>query len=146
MTEIIFRVFGVPRPGGSKSGMFNRNTGKVMIFDSNKRVASWKRLVKKAAKAAYKGPLLDGALRVKVKFYAVRPKSHYGTGRNAGKLKSSAPKYPVVKPDATKLWRSTEDAITGAIWKDDARIVDQYVCKRYGKRAGCKIIISEVKS
>ena len=38
-------------------------------------------------------------------FRFVRPKSHYGTGRNAKKLKPSAPPHHTQKPDATKLLR-----------------------------------------
>ena len=45
----------------------------------------------------------------------------------------SAPAWPTVKPDATKLWRSTEDGLTGVLWRDDARIVCQLVRKVYAE-------------
>jgi Holliday junction resolvase RusA-like endonuclease len=72
-----------------------------------------------------------GPLSVNVTFYLRRPDGHYGTGRNAGQLKTSAPAYPTSKPDATKLWRSTEDAMTGVVFRDDSQIVQQSVGKRY---------------
>lgn len=49
-----------------------------------------------------------------------------------------------VKPDATKLWRSTEDALTGIAWRDDAQISVQVVEKRYGSQSGALIQISSL--
>ena len=61
-----------------------------------------------------------------------RPKSHFGTGRNAGKLKPSAPKYPAVKPDVDKLSRAVHDALTIAnVIDDDSRIVIDHNEKHY---------------
>jgi Holliday junction resolvase RusA-like endonuclease len=48
-------------------------------------------------------------------------------------------------PDLTKLMRSTEDALTGILWVDDARITDQHARKRYcepGQAPGAQISIS----
>jgi Holliday junction resolvase RusA-like endonuclease len=53
--------------------------------------------------------------------------------------------YPTNPPDATKLLRSTEDALTGIVWKDDKLIVDQLVSKNYqrpGIYPGAKITVS----
>ena len=38
----------------------------------------------------------------------------------------------VVKPDLSKLIRSTEDAMTGIVYADDAQIVEMTVKKHYG--------------
>lgn len=76
---------------------------------------------------------LDEALFVRLTFYVSRPDSHFGTGRNAGVLKDSAPLYPERSgADSDKLARSVLDSLTGIIWKDDKRIVTLPVRKRYG--------------
>lgn len=63
------------------------------------------------------------AVAVSLRFGLVRPRSHYGTGRNADVLKTSAPVWPGVKPDVDKLTRAVLDALTGVVWADDAQVV-----------------------
>ena len=67
-------------------------------------------------------------------FIRPRPQGHYGTGRNEGKLKESAPRYLSKTPDTLKLGRAIEDAITGVIWRDDSQVVEHYLSKRFGAR------------
>ena len=151
---VSFFVHGEPAPGGSKTFIPRRyangklainmtSKGKEMpagvMVDAGKHNAKWKRIVAAYAREAHTGTPLDCALEMSVVFYRLRPKSHYGTGRNAGILKASAPGWPRGKPDTLKLARSTEDALTGIIWTDDARVVDQRASKRYGNRAGAQI-------
>jgi Holliday junction resolvase RusA-like endonuclease len=142
-----FRVVGTPRPGGSKKGFFNKALGRVMIVDDCKGNKTWRQDVKMAAIAAVEpgAPLLDGCLMIDVTFYLTRPQGHYGSGLNASMIKESAPPFPNVMPDTTKLLRSTEDALTGILWVDDARITDQQARKRYcepGQPPGAEISIS----
>lgn len=120
-------------PGGSK-----RHIGNGRVIDANKNAASWKDTVRLFASIAYKGPLLDGPLKVSCKFIRLRPKSHF---TKTGALRKGAPEYPTTKPDATKLWRSTEDALTGIVWTDDARIVLQTQSKIFGTKPGALITI-----
>lgn len=54
----------------------------------------------------------------------------------------SAPHYPAVKPDATKLVRAVEDALTGICWRDDAQIVNQDVRKRYADTGSARVEIA----
>ncbi len=84
-----------------------------------------------AARAYYKYEPLDAAVHLELQFRMPRPKSHYRTGRNAHLLKSSAPLHHAVKPDLTKLVRSTEDALTGIIWRDDAQVISGSYSKTY---------------
>lgn len=52
-----------------------------------------------------------------------RPKGHYGTGRNAEKLKASAPKWHTTYPDADKVARAVGDALVDAgVLADDSII------------------------
>jgi hypothetical protein len=41
--------------------------------------------------------------------------------------------------------RSTEDALTSIIWKDDSRIADQHVKKIFGDRPGAYITVRQIE-
>jgi Holliday junction resolvase RusA-like endonuclease len=131
-------VHGVPGPQGSKTFKGRAQSGKGIMVESSKKVRPWREAVKAAALDKYPDhPLLDTPLSVGFTFYLARPACHFGTGRNAGILKPSAPLWPSATgsttPDLTKLARSTEDALTDAgIWRDDARVVTYHTLeKRY---------------
>ena len=70
-------------------------------------------------------------LRVDMVFVFERPKGHFGTGRNAGKLKASAPKFYAVKPDYDNNCKFTLDAMNSAVYKDDAQICGGFTWQRY---------------
>lgn len=143
---ITITVFGKAQPAGSKRAFRHRATDKVVVTDSNPKAKSWKNEVAATAGIQYLGPLLDVPLSVEMTFYEVRPKGHYGTGRNEGIVKDSAPVYPCGRPDVLKLARGVEDALTGVVWRDDSRIVDEYLAKRYGDRARVEIRITPVET
>jgi len=145
MNEIRFRVYGTPRPSGSKKGFVNPKTGGVIIVDaSGKHSKTWKADVKDAALAVAPETLLNEGLSVSVIFYMPRPKAHYYTGKRAGQLRPDAPYWHTKIPDALKLMRGTEDALTGIIWKDDAIICDERQRKVYDERPGALITIKGV--
>lgn len=125
---ITITVHGLPAPQGSK-----RHVGRGVMVESSKKVKPWRQDVKHAAlreTEALDWTVLDGPLAVAMTFTFDRPKGHYRTGRNAHLLRDAAPTRPSGMPDLSKLARSTEDALTGVVWKDDARVVE-YV--RLGK-------------
>lgn len=136
MTELTLVVYGLPAPQGSKNAFRNQHTGRIQQVESSKKVKPWRADVRTAALAALgcgcpedcgaltPGYPLDGPLVARMVFTFTRPRSHYRTGRNAHLLRDSAPPRPHGKPDLSKLQRSTEDALTGLAWVDDARVVD----------------------
>lgn len=141
-TAVEIHVPGIPRPGGSK-----RHIGRGILIDAGKHTKEWRAIVAFAGRDAMRSAEpMDGPLCVDVVFWMPRPKSHYKTGKNAGTLKADAPQYHTSKPDATKLWRSTEDALTGIAWRDDAQIATQRITKRYGDKPGADIIIGQLNS
>lgn len=130
--ELAIEVYGSPGPQGSKSGFIIKSKdpaarGRVVMKESSDKVKPWRQDVKLAAETAIEDldwVLLDGPLVVRMVFSFVRPAGHYGSGRNAGVLKASSPLRPAVYPDLSKLVRSTEDALTHTIWRDDSRVVE----------------------
>ena len=135
MAEVEFTVYGVAQPAGSKTAGRSKS-GKLFVRDSAKGSAPWKRQVAQAAGEAMNGTgLLEGGLSLTVRFYVPRPKSHYG----ARGLRPSAPDYPTVRPDITKLLRAVEDACTGVVWRDDAQVVAQHAVKGYGEPACAEV-------
>jgi len=140
VTELAFTVLGRAAPGGSKRAFRNPHTGQIVVTDDAKGGQPWRELVQSAALDAVNGqptPVFgaDEPLMVNVVFYRARPRSHYGSGRNSERLKPSAPAFPTVRPDLLKTARALEDALTGIVWPDDARIVTEALCKRWA-RAG----------
>lgn len=145
---IMFTVAGRPATAGSKRAFpFKRKDGKlgVSVAPDNQRSKAWMAIVHGAASEAMgEEPLMHGPVLVVMTFCLRRPKSHYGTGRNADKLKASAPDYPTGKPDITKLVRCVEDALKGVVWADDSQVVRQSVEKVYSAHwEGVEVMISE---
>lgn len=140
-----FFVPGVPAPGGSKKAFaFVGKDGRprANVVDDAKGNADWRACVALAARRAMRGDEpLGGPLRFVMTFVVPRPKGHFGTGRNAAKLRPSAPAHPTSKPDVTKLVRSTEDALKGVAWADDCQVVRQTAWKEYGARPGAWVSI-----
>lgn len=149
---IAFTCIGDAQPAGSKRAfIFNPKDGgepRASVTDANAKSRPWKYAVATSAREVYHGSLLTGALRVTMTFYRCRPRSHYGSGANAGRVKASAPAYPGTKPDALKLARGVEDALSHVVYVDDAQIVDEYLFKRWcenGEPARTEIMIEEMK-
>jgi len=150
-----FSVEGLPQPAGSKRAFvplhprtkqpYTDKHGRIVVsvVDDNPKAKAWKKLVAEAAQRAYRGPLVECALCVTFKFFLPRPQWHSGTGRNAGVVKQSAPRFMVTRPDVLKLSRAAEDALTGSVWVDDSQIVHEIISKAYGSPR-VEITISEV--
>jgi Holliday junction resolvase RusA-like endonuclease len=149
--RVSFFVRGKPQPAGSKKAFPIRRkegggwvgTGKIAVVDDNPHTKGWQ------AEVAYAGAIAMEAIGVTlpwedplglaVMFTLRRPKGHFGTGRNAHNLKPTAAPWPTTKPDATKLIRAIEDALTGIVWTDDARVVEQLATKCYGEPEGAHV-------
>lgn len=138
--EIAFQVHGIPAPGGSKRGFYSPKLKRVIITEDCAKSRPWRALVSDAALQAHQGPPLEGPLRLEVEFVFMRPKNH--TGKRG--LKAWAPHFHTSAPDATKLLRSTEDALKGICWGDDAQVAQQSVTKRYGERPGAVVRVSRI--
>jgi len=142
-------VLGKPHPQGDLSAMpIQRRDGSPVlgkggrpiinqVHSNQKTLKPWRgEIAQTAVACGWPGmglAAIDEALIVRLDFYFARPASHYGTGRNAGVLKDSAPLYPEQSgSDVDKLARAVLDALTGIVWKDDKRIVTLPLRRRYG--------------
>jgi Holliday junction resolvase RusA-like endonuclease len=85
----------------------------------------------RACMAKQEAQILRGPVRMSVVFRFQRPANHYRRDGSLKPLNASlsnatsreAPLFHCVKPDYSKLQRSTEDALSGLAYEDDARIV-----------------------
>jgi crossover junction endodeoxyribonuclease RusA len=132
---IKFTVIGRPQQRGSKTAVPKRGGGFIVVGgmpvlkDANKHSKAWMDSVKTAANRIYSGELLAGPIELHVVFFFQRPQSHFGSGRNYGQLKASAPEHHSQTPDLDKLVRCLGDALSGVIWRDDRQ-----VCKTISER------------
>lgn len=129
-----FFAQGDPKPGGSKSPIPLKRRDGSYVTRPNGSIAfavkdaagdagsAWSGIVKVAAHRAGVRMIAGPGDRpvpvhLSVVFAMRRPQSHY---RAAGTLKPDAPHYHTHTPDATKLVRRLEDALTGIAWPDDS--------------------------
>jgi Holliday junction resolvase RusA-like endonuclease len=129
-------VPGIPVTQGSGTIITSRSTGRA-FFKYPPKLAPWRADVKAAA--AYARRLagltapIDSPVRLWVTFYLPRPQS--------------LPKrdtMPRRKPDLSKLIRAAEDAMTGVLLVDDARIVDVIASKRYDPFPRAELVVEEI--
>ncbi len=131
MTRLQFWVPGIPRPQGSK-----RHVGRGVMVESSKYVEDWRHAITQAAWTyRLERPTITAPVAVRLDFYLPRPKYHLkpdGTVRDRYALTR-----PKAKPDASKLVRAVEDAITDAgLWADDSLVVSLRAEKWYADDTG----------
>lgn len=151
---LVFDVVGTPTPQGSKKVFPGKRrdgtyTGKFSVAESaGDRLKAWRAEIVAAAmvaKVKAGWAPANGPVVVDLVFYLPRPKGHYGTGRNAGVLKDSAPQVPTTKPDGDKLTRAALDALTtAAVYRDDSQVVDFRARKLFadGRCPGARIEVT----
>jgi Holliday junction resolvase RusA-like endonuclease len=139
--RLTFFVPGIPVPQGSKTAYVSKSTGRPIVVDKDVRLPQWRMKITAyaldaKANSAMRLPI-DGAVGSQITFFMPRPKSHYGSGKNATTLKPSAPLWPATMPDIDKLLRAVFDALTDAqVWHDDGQVVFVTMTERYENAAG----------
>jgi len=119
-------IAGEPAPKGSWRSMRSKSTGKQIVVPDNPKSKPWQRLVSLLVYSEYRFRPLVGAVRVSFEFLVHRPKRHYGTGRNANRLKASAPEYAIEcrgSGDLDKLVRGMLDAMEGVLYDNDKQVI-----------------------
>lgn len=115
------------------------------VYTPNKNgVLEYKATIRMVAKEAFTCELLNGPVRVNCEFVFPRPADHYGTGRNAGAIKASAPIYHTSLRDRDNLDKAVLDALSGVVLSNDKCVCDGRITKRYvmtGEQPHTKITI-----
>jgi Holliday junction resolvase RusA-like endonuclease len=112
------------------------------MLEMSKKLKPWRDDVKAAALTAMEcgqigdvqlhHPPLDGPLAASIVFTVREKPGSKPTWWPAGERWSKALRWrPASTPDLSKLLRSTEDALTGVVWKDDARVVEYTRLAKY---------------
>ena len=101
-------VRGKPAPQGSKVSFRNGYMKEARQF-----VMPWRNQIVSACieQKINNGEIIEQPVEIFIDFLFHRPQTHYGTGRNEGNIKPSAPKYPITRTtgDIDKLCSSTLD-------------------------------------
>lgn len=143
---IQLHVFGEPQPQGNKTGFVNKKTGKVVMREGRRGPAAenfkdWRGAVAAAARdwqEQHGGVApLDEPVLVETVFWLTKG--------------SSLPKWrwlPWSRPDADKLVRAVLDGISKILIRDDGRVTDLVVRKRFAldRPPGCEIRIHALGS
>lgn len=142
-----FVVPGRPQGKGSKRVLpirSKRRQGGVVLVDSNRNAAPWEARIAAAASAEFgERELIRGPVAVRVSFFFARPKGHYRTGRNAGLLRDTAPRFMATLPDVDKLVRCALDALSGIVIHDDTQVIELHARKLYGEPEQAVFTIEE---
>lgn len=120
-TMLVVDIPGIPQPQGSKVA-----NGFGGVRDANKKLRPWRNEAMTAIwRETQRRPPIAEPVVLHAEFYFSRPRSHYGTGRNEGVLRPSAPTFHTQKPDLDKLVRAVGDALTeGGAIRDDCIIAN----------------------
>jgi Holliday junction resolvase RusA-like endonuclease len=135
-----FEVVGHPEPAGSKRAVPTSRDWRIrpgvrwQVLDANANADPWKRVVANTAKGAMlkeRAELIDGPVFVSMVFRLNRPQSHFRSDGMTLSAEGNRHTAPAKKPDALKLARAVEDALTGIVYKDDASIVSEQIRKEF---------------
>lgn len=149
-SRVVIDVLGTPAPKGSGRAMLVHGVAQHVPSGSQanaRAIKAWTTALREAAAQAVGAvdtpPFVDLPLRLTIVWRVRRPAGHWGRGRHAGKLKPTAPQWPITKPDGSKLLRATEDPLTGIVWDDDSRVVEFFLRKCYAQPGteGARIIV-----
>ena len=131
-------IFG--NPVAKARPRFRRFKTFVSTYDSQKKEKEEFILQAKAQPIV----MFSGPIRLNCSFRLHRPKSHYGTGRNSGVLKKSAPEFHIVKPDLDNLIKFVKDCLNGLAWKDDSQVVEyRNMVKEYATASPSTLVYIE---
>jgi len=85
---------------------------------------------------------LAGPVRVDRYYYFAYRNQDYGTGRNAGHLKLSAPIWKATRPDIDNFDKFLFDILAGLYFEDDGQIVAGVHIKQYSDKPRTEVYIT----
>lgn len=141
--RIEFTVLGKPKAQPRSKARWRPGMEHASIYTPG-TAEEWKGWCYLAAKEHVPEKPLGGPLAVSVNFWFARPLAHFGTGRNEGKLKVTAPGWHISTPDLDNLVKAVLDACTQVgFWTDDRVVASLQMEKWWSATAGMTIIITD---
>ena len=139
--DLVVEIPGKPRTQGSMTLWKDPRTGGERAKYAPETVAHRNLVVGMARQGWGARERLTGPVAVHVLAEFARPKSHYGTGRNAARLKPWAPVLHDQAPDGDKVARLVLDALTIAgVYVDDGQASVLRVEKRWSEGASRTVV------
>lgn len=146
---MLWTIHGDPRPQQRPRASNLGKLGARMYVPSCK----WRKRVGQGLRALEMPFFAAGVpVGVALVFRVSRPKSHYGTGRNAGTLKSSAPLAPLAGytgadrrtriGDVDNYAKAVLDEMNGKCFDDDSQVVELSATKLYADDEAPGVTIS----
>lgn len=129
-----FKVYGDPMPKGSMKCIGARGKVKHQLVEQLDNGPWLEKVAGMARIVVGERADLHQPIGLELTFTLGRPKSHYGTGRNAHSVKASAPAFPTAHGtgDLDKLERAVLDSLQEAgVLNNDAQVQRIISEKRY---------------
>jgi Holliday junction resolvase RusA-like endonuclease len=146
-SAILIEIGGEPISGSQLK--FNRQTGHAFRPKEHKQrvFTIFEYANNTLEERGLKRPLFSKGipLKLSVEFYFPYRQQDYGTGRNAGVLKPSAPKYMEGRKDIDNLLKPLKDGLKGVMYVDDKQIVEYgRMVKLYSETPRTIIYVEEI--
>jgi Holliday junction resolvase RusA-like endonuclease len=139
--SIVFELDGEPvAKGRPRFARIGRERGAVVAYTPAK-TKKYESALRYAAQTAMSGKLWGGPLAVEVVAFLPIPRSwpkHKQQAARNGSL------WPTKKPDGDNFLKIALDAMTGAIYLDDAQAVIKRVIKIYSERPRMKVRVYQL--
>jgi Holliday junction resolvase RusA-like endonuclease len=139
-----FTIYCTPVPQGSKRGWVipGKNGGKprAIISDDNTKTVPYRQAVTQTIVHDMQQHRLESPWAIKHVPVKLSLQFYFSKPPTAKKSRFC----PSVKPDIDKLIRSTMDAMTGTIFKDDAQVVELQTSKHYGVPERVEIVCHQI--
>ncbi len=134
---------GMPATKGSTTSNVTKS-GKIVTRAAHPKLAMFEAIIREKSSEAWGRQPSVMPFNLEVEYHAVRPKSHYGTGKNVARLKPHHPRMMTKKPDLSKIIRAVEDGMNKIVYLDDQQIRQIKAVKQYSPAEGVKITITEL--
>ncbi len=122
LSAIQIHVEGEPVTQGSLSALINKKTGRPYVTNKTKKdLQPYRTAICYKAKSIMRGKLLTGPVQIEIEFVCKRP---------------AKPTFGWPQGDLDKYARSVLDALTGAVYDDDKRVVTLIARKKYATSGG----------
>lgn len=137
---IIFTVPGPPR-GKGRPRAFKRGNHIAMYTDD--KTAAYENLVALACQEAMKGgPMMDGAIFVRIDAYFAVPKSASKKAKQDMLLNCV---LPTKKPDLDNVGKAVLDGLNGIAFADDAQVCGLNIYKVYDEHPRLEVTLLHAK-